>query len=570
MKPATPARNGPRGPNRPVGGSHSPGRRSRGLRLVSAGLVVGCAALSLSMVPAPVAGAATQSVTNCGDSGPGSLRQAVMDAAAGDTISFALAPSCSFIDLKSTIDIATDITIVGPGASALRVSESVHNTAFSVPAGVTVSISGLTIENGSIGIDNAGIVTLTAVTLYDNGSDAGGAVVNRGTLTLTDSTAMNNGVDAPDEGGGAVDNEGGAVTITGSTLSDDTASGGANGGAIFNNDGSVTISNSTLSDDTTSHGSGGGIYNDGGTVSVTTTLLTGSSALDGTGGAVDNDTGTVTVTDSTLRHNSAFYSLGGGAVFNGGTMTIGDSTLYRNSATYAGEGGAVHNAGTLALSASTVAHNAAAFNGGGLFGPATVVASIVAENGTGGDCSQTVTDGGYNLDDDGTCGFTATTDRSDTPSGLAPGAPADNGGPTKTIALEAGSPAIDAVTSATLCAIPDQRGVLRPTPCDIGAVNLVLPPQAITSPGRATATVGSPFSFTVTTTGVPVPTIKANRKLPKHLKLVQNGNGTATITGTPVKAGVSTFTLGAIYNYGDGVPKTVVTQVFTLTVVNAT
>ena len=168
---------------------------TRVLRVVIAVLVIAGAGLSLSVVTAPVAGAATQTVTNCGDSGPGSLRQAVLDAASGDTVSFALSPACSFINLASTIDIATDVSIVGPGASALRVSQSVYKTAFSVASGVTASVSGLTIENGSTGIVNAGTLTLTAVTLYDNGSASGGAVVNSGTLTLTDSTAMKNGAD---------------------------------------------------------------------------------------------------------------------------------------------------------------------------------------------------------------------------------------------------------------------------------------------------------------------------------------------------------------------------------------
>jgi hypothetical protein len=570
MPSATHAGNGSGRRARPRGSSPS-----RGLRLVTAVLVIGWAGVAGSMVAAPAAGAATptvttatQTVTNCADSGTGSLRQAILNATSGATITFAFAPSCSFINLESTIDIATDVTIVGPGASALRVGESVYKTAFSIASGVTVSISGLTIENGSTGIVNAGTLTLTAVTLYDNGSDAGGAVVNSGTFTMTDSTALNDGVDAPDEGGGAVDNRGGTVTIIDSSLSDDTASEGSNGGAIYNNDGSVTMSDSTLSRGTASDGSGGGIYNDGGTVSITTSLLTDNSSVDGTGGAIDNDSGSVAVTDSTLSHNAADYSQGGGAVFNGATMTIGDSTLFDNNATYGGEGGGVLNSGTLGISASTVAHNASEYDGGGLFGPATVAASILAENTTGGDCSQTVTDAGYNLADDDTCGFTASTDISDAPSGLAPGEPTANGGPTKTIPLETGSPAVDAVTSASLCAVPDQRGVARPTPCDIGAVNLVLPPQVITSADKATATVGSPFSFTITTTGVPAPTITKKGALPKHLRLIKNHNGTATISGTPVKTDVSTFSVVA--TYGKGVTKSVVTQAFTLTVVNGT
>ena len=79
---------------------------------------------------------------------------------------------------------------------------------------------------------------------------------------------------------------------------------------------------------------------------------------------------------------------------------------------------------------------------------------------------------GYNLDDDGTCGFTGQPgDLSDTPSGLDPAGLENNGGPTKTIALEPGSAAIGDVSNGSLCPATDQRGVTRGTPCDIGAYN---------------------------------------------------------------------------------------------------
>jgi len=182
----------------------------------------------------------------------------------------------------------------------------------------------------------------------------------------------------------------------------------------------------------------------------------------------------------------------------------------------------------------------------------------------GGDCAGAVTDGGYNLDTDGTCGFTAGTDVSDTPAGLDPRGLQQNGGPTKTIALESSSPAVGAVTSALLCSTPDQRGVARPTPCDMGAVELALPPQAITSPDSATATVGSPFSFTVTTSGTPVPSITKKGRLPKHVKLDDQGDGTALISGTPTKTGVYDFTIKA--TFGRGMRSRAVDQSFTLTV----
>src|SRR5205823_6768387 len=92
---------------------------------------------------------------------------------------------------------------------------------------------------------------------------------------------------------------------------------------------------------------------------------------------------------------------------------------------------------------------------------------------TGGDCTGVIIDGGYNLADDGSCGFTrANNSLSTTPAGLDPAGLRDNGGPTHTIALEPGSPAIGAVTNASDCTGTDQRGVSLPTPCDIGAFEL--------------------------------------------------------------------------------------------------
>ncbi len=80
-------------------------------------------------------------------------------------------------------------------------------------------------------------------------------------------------------------------------------------------------------------------------------------------------------------------------------------------------------------------------------------------NNSGGDCSGSINDNGYNLDSDSSC-FTASTSLHTNPqlSGLA-----DNGGPTQTMALQQGSPAIDVIPlSANVCPSTDQRGDPRP------------------------------------------------------------------------------------------------------------
>jgi hypothetical protein len=57
--------------------------------------------------------------------------------------------------------------------------------------------------------------------------------------------------------------------------------------------------------------------------------------------------------------------------------------------------------------------------------------------------------------------------------------------------------------------------------------------RAITSANHSTSTIGTPGMFTVTTTGIPTPTISETGALPLGVTLVDNGNNTATPTGTP-------------------------------------
>ncbi len=96
-------------------------------------------------------------------------------------------------------------------------------------------------------------------------------------------------------------------------------------------------------------------------------------------------------------------------------------------------------------------------------------------------CSATITDVGYNISDDNSCGFTASTSRNNTDPQLDPAGLSDNGGPTQTIALQSSSPAIDAIALEDCTdqapspkrITTDQRGALRPdageVSCDIGA-----------------------------------------------------------------------------------------------------
>ena len=93
-------------------------------------------------------------------------------------------------------------------------------------------------------------------------------------------------------------------------------------------------------------------------------------------------------------------------------------------------------------------------------------------------------------------------------------------------------------------------------------VDDALSPPTLISANSATATYGSAFSFTVDTTGDPIPTINKTGALPPGLTLTNNNDGTATIAGTPSGSanGIYSFTINAHNNQGS------TTQGFILTV----
>jgi hypothetical protein len=464
-------------------------RRRRGdrARLLAVAATAAITLVSVLVGQGPVA-AATDTVTTCSGSGPGSLPAVVEGAAPGDTVTFSSSlAACPghVITLTHALDVTTDLTIDGPGPTTLGVNGNNVVGDFDVAPGVTATISGLTIEGGG---DN-----------YD-----GGGIYNNGTLTVADSVlrANNSGV------GGAISNVGGTLTVTDSTVTGNSANDVA-----------------------------GGIWNDSGSV--------------------------LTVADSTLSYDNAEA---GGGIWNEGEATVVDNTLSGDN-TDMNDGGAILNYGTLTLSGSTLSGN----YGGGIDngGVASLAATIVANSSLGPDCSGSITDAGYNLDDDDSCGLSgADHSQSDVNPDLGP--LENNGGLTATEAPAPGSPALDQIPLGTtalgtmLCPGVDQRGVTRPqgTACDIGAVDLVPVPPAITSPDAVTFTVGIPQSFTVTTTGIPVPSLIEKGRLLYHLTFVDNGDGTATLSGTPAKRGVRHVTITATF----GRPSPVV-QDFTLTVV---
>jgi CSLREA domain-containing protein len=456
---------------------------AKGARTYSRRLMI-TAALALALGLSSVAGATTYTVNTLEDSGgvvnTCSLRDAI-NAANGtptsgstcktkgggnDAINFSVIGT---IMLASTLPEVTDsqLTITGPAAPGITIDGG------GIPFELEVGSPGVQV----IQVASRGTLNLKQLTIANgaNFGDPGGGIRNDGTLTVSNSTfADNDSVIFTTGGGGAIYNDG-HLTVTNSTFSGNQCS--PLGGAIFN-DGSLNVINTTFSGNIGAEfgfgraGAGGAIYNDG-TTEITNSTFSGNFGL-ALGGAISTD-GTLTVVNSTFfgnRTSTGPFPGPGAGIQNSGTLTVTNSTFSGNGG---GAGGGIANAGFLGIS-----------NGG----VATLKSTILA-NSSGGfetppsNCSGgTIIDAGYNISDDGSCGFARTGSAHNGDSVdplLSATGVADNGGPTQTVALQEGSPAIDAIPLADCTdeAVPpqritnDQRGFLRPDDqeafCDIGA-----------------------------------------------------------------------------------------------------
>jgi predicted outer membrane repeat protein len=359
------------------------------------------------------------------------IGHAISLAASGDTIQIAAAT------YQENLSIPFNLTLIGAKAATTIIDGTNTANVFTVGAGISLTLSNLTIKNGvgysgGGGVDNSGTLTVSKSNFYTNTALSGGAILNTGTAIISNTTFSGN---SPYFFGhsascGAIDNRS-TMTITASTFSNNYANNNTTSGGAICNGGTLTIASTTFSTNS-SLGNNGGY-----------------------GGAIYHYAGTLSVTNSTFYLNSA--TTGGGAIYSqGGTVQISNSTFGINAATSGGGGGALSNAG----------------------GSFLIQNSIVANTGYGGNCAGTITSDGYNLSSDSTCNFSSTGDLNSKSPKL--GALRSNGGATQTMALQKGSPALDAGNPAGCrdfagnLLTTDQRGLPRPgggetTGCDMGA-----------------------------------------------------------------------------------------------------
>ena len=290
----------------------------------------------------------------------------------------------------------------------------------------------------------------------------------------------------------------GQITMTGVTVTGGKApdTGCACGGAFeVRQGGALTLINSIVEGNSAPYGDGGGIDVDSQSTGVLQDDLITQNTAVGAGGGVHVEAASVTggslqMTDTTISGNTTSGSANGGGLDNQGSTTAQNVTFAGNSS--GGSGGAIMNesTGTLSLDSTTIAGNLSGGTGAGIDNAGTAANLAVQNTIVADGCVGTLTSHGHNLDSGKTCGFTQTGDVAGVNPRLAQ--LAQNGGPVPTVALLAGSPAINAGNNAA-CPATDARGIARPQGgvCDIGAYEYAPPTLSLGSPTGVAATTAT-------------------------------------------------------------------------------
>jgi hypothetical protein len=406
-------------------------------------------------------------------------------------------------------DTGSDCAIYNQGSATVRnsiFSDNSYGIDCNQPPGVTNTLE---VSNCTFSGNDSAIITIGSATVSDSSFSGNleGAMANAGNLTVNSCTLSSGGSVAlynsqhatltvnnstiSDNSGGGIQNVGSA-TINYSTITGNRGPYSSYGGGIVNT-GNLTISNSTISGNK-SIGSAAGYVTGGPSGSTVHVVAAGT----GTGGGIYMGGGTLTISSSTIADNEAEggssagldvpglagNGYGGGLYIAGGTVTINNSTLAGNSASGgggyhpgSGYGGGIDNAA----------------GAGALQMYDTILANNTANAADGPDLNGSVTSHGHNLigNTTGGSGFVASDLLNVNPQ---LGHLQNNGGPTQTIALSGGSPAINAGDNTNAPAY-DQRGPGFPRivggTIDIGAFEVQLATHQFNDPGFETPNVGT-------------------------------------------------------------------------------
>jgi hypothetical protein len=439
----------------------------------------------LGAAPASALAISPLHVTQSGNVGAGSLRDVIANANDGDTV--VIDPGVNPVLLGQEIPINKSITIQGQGANyaaanftGTHISGSPVDQIriFNVAAGKTVTIEDVWMSGGKAAAGGTGQAGLS-----------GGTIVNSGTLTLDRVSITNSAAGDGGAGANGLDLSTGTSGLPGGN--------GGNGGAIASLAGStLTVSDSTFNANSAGFGGHGG---KGGSSSMDIGADGGNGGNGGSGGAIYSE-GPLTITNVTVS------GVGAGGGGTGGLGGSGQSTGLDGDGGNGGNGAAIYATGGLTADHLTIeggflnspgsgTTSGALGSGGAVYATTGTVSDSIVDNDGFPACAGGFTDGGHNI-------AYALGQATGCPAGFADADPLnnstvqlrDNGGPTPTLGLKAGSSALNAIPAP--CAGSDQRGFARPQGggCDIGAYEMRVPTLSPAATISGTAQPGGTLS----------------------------------------------------------------------------
>ena len=510
-------------------------------------------ALAVWGVLAPAAGAATITVTTTDDEnnndGDCSLREAIraanndqaVDACpAGNGADAIVVPAGDYVfnpalsltkedfAAQGDLDILEDLTLTGAGRTQTTLDAAGIDRVLSVAPQVKLTLADMTITGGDAHDDEGGGIL----------ANLGAALAMTNVRVTGNTTGTGSGFFG---GGGVMLYETAPSSITFSRIDNNLATNG--GGGVYyrygTGPGELTITDSRIDDNEAP--SGGGLYTLLGTTTISGSLIRGNVATSPSGGGGGiNGNGDLVVINSTLSNNSAVNSGGGLTVGSGAAAKLYNVTITANTAAVnkgnQGDGGGIRIAnGTVELRNTILYGNADRSSAGS----------------THPDCSGQFDSRDYNLIGDATgCVLIGLTSHNQLGVNPLLDALRDNGGPTFTFALLAGSPAIDAgnpagcVNNRGVELATDQRGYLRRVDgdgsagarCDVGAYEALSVPQPTATPTATRTPTRTPTATATATrpaTANPTPTPTATATRPATATWTPTATSTTRPTRTP-------------------------------------
>lgn len=390
------------------------------------------------------------STLNTADSGAGSLREALSNAADGATLQLA----SGTVSLASPLKISKSVTL---DLGSAVIDAGGKGRALEVGSGITVTIKGGTLKGGvgapitvqRLGqqelstatyggvILNTGSLILDGTTVSGGKAGLGGGIANlkAAILTLKGNSKINSNVASSSNttdgngGGGGIYNEG-TFNLQGGSIMTNSAT-YAGGGVYTNELGTMTISGGSIdNNECTSSlaatpsgnigGLGGGIYTEGG-LSMSGGTVNGNATTSEGGGIYVSQAAPFVLSGGEVSGNTTFSVGGGIAIGSGSIMTLSGGSVLNNTVTAttnAGGGGIFAYKAVLKMSGGTIKGNSAR-SGGGI--DAFTDNTVEISGGTIEDNATTADGGGINVNTRSTLKFTGGTIQNNTAQGAGGG-----------------------------------------------------------------------------------------------------------------------------------------------------